>query len=109
MTRLQEAEQLIAQLTPSEKAHLLGRFVRELGDAFPGIERTPGIVGGEARMVRTRIPVWLVVHAKRQGLTDAQLLEAYPSLKASDLTSAWTYAQVHPDEIEAQILENEAA
>jgi len=109
MTRVQEAEKLIAQLTPAEKAQLFQHFVREIGDTFPGIERTPDVVGGEAHIVRTRIPVWILAQATRQGLTDAQILEAYPSLSAGDLVNARAYEKVYANEIEKQILENEAA
>src|SRR5262245_13735383 len=58
MTKLQEADHLLSQLNPAEKSQLLQWIVRDLGDSFPGIETDPEICGGEARIVRTRIPVW---------------------------------------------------
>ena len=109
MTVLHEAEQLLSTMTPAEKAQVLQWVVRDLGDAFPGIETTPEVVGGEARVVRTRIPVWLLVQARRLGTSEADLLRAYPSLRAEDLANAWAYARVHRHEIEEQIRENEAA
>src|SRR5687768_13775784 len=54
----QEMERLLAAMTRAEKAQLLQWVVRDLGDAFPGIESTPGICGSAACVVRTRIPVW---------------------------------------------------
>jgi hypothetical protein len=45
MTVLQEAEQLLTSLSRAEKAYLLQILVRDLGDAFPGIESTPKVVG----------------------------------------------------------------
>jgi uncharacterized protein (DUF433 family) len=53
--------------------------------------------------------VWVLVQARRQGLSDAQILSSYPSLHAEDLASAWGYARVHREEIERQISDNEAS
>ena len=106
---LQEAEELLSRMTRAEKAQLLQEVVRDLGDAFPGIESTPGVCGGEPCIVRTRIPVWLLAHARQLGTGEADLLRAYPSLRAEDLVNAWAYARAHREEIERQIHENEAA
>jgi Protein of unknown function (DUF433) len=57
MQALQEIEHLLTTLTRAEKAQVLQSVVRDLGDAFPGIESTPGVCGGEPCIVRTRIPV----------------------------------------------------
>ena len=109
MTKLQKARQLLGELSPAEKAQLLQWVVQDLGDAFPGIEQSEGVLGGDARIVRTRIPVWLLVQARQQGLTDAQILASYPSLRAEDLANAWAYARTHHDEIERPLNEHEAA
>ncbi len=109
MTVLEEAAQLLSAMTPAEKAQLLQWVVRDLGDTFPSIESTSEVAGGEPRIVRTRIPVWVLVQARRLGTSEADLLRAYPSLRAEDLANAWAYARVHQDEIEQQIRENEAA
>jgi hypothetical protein len=45
MSKLEEAERLLAELTRGEKAQLLQWVVRELGDAFPGIESNPNVWG----------------------------------------------------------------
>ena len=63
MDILQESERLLAKMSRAEKAQLLQWVVRDLGDAFPGIDSTPDVLGGEPRIVRTRIPVWLLVRA----------------------------------------------
>jgi len=106
---LQEAEQLLASLSRAEKAHLLQVLVRDIGDAFPGIESTPDVVGGSARIVRTRIPIWILVRARQRGVSEADLLHSYPTLRAEDLTNAWAYARSHVDEIESEIIANESA
>jgi len=73
-----------------------------------GIEINPKICGGEPCIVRTRIPVWLLVRARQLGTSDADLLRNYPNLGAEDLANAWTYYLYHQDEIDQQIAENEA-
>lgn len=105
----QEAERLLASMTRAEKAQLLQWVVRDLGDAFPGIESTPRVCGGAACIVRTRVPVWLLEQARRLGASEADLLQAYPALRAEDLTNAWAYIRAHRAEIDQQIQENEAA
>lgn len=107
MSTLEEARDLLGRMSRAEKAQLLQWVVIDLGDAFPGIESTPDVCGGEPRIVRTRIPVWLLEQAKRLGMGEAELLQCYPSLRAEDLTQAWNYVRTHGAEIERQIRENE--
>jgi uncharacterized protein (DUF433 family) len=45
----------------------------------------------------------------RINLVSGDLLRAYPTLRAEDLTNAWAYVRSHRAEIEQQIRENEAA
>lgn len=109
MQALEEIEQLLANLTRAEKAQLLQWVARDLGEAFPGIESNPTVCGGEPCIVRTRIPVWLLVQAQRLGTSEADLLRSYPNLRAADLANAWAYAQAHKEQIDEQIRANEAA
>ncbi len=109
MTALQQAEQLLPALTPTEKVKLIERIARDLSGIVPGIERTPGICGGAARINGTRIPVWTLVRFRQLGMTDGELLSAYPTLQAENLTNAWAYYQLHSSEIEQEIRENEEA
>ena len=73
------------------------------------IVKTPGVCGGAARVQSTRIPVWGLVKARREGCTDEQLFEMYPALSADDLSHAWKYAELHADEISGDIQRNEEA
>ena len=109
MSALQEAERVLSTLTRAEKAQVLRWVVNDLGDAFPGVESTPGVCGGEPRIVRTRIPVWVLEQARRLGVSEAELLSSYPTLRAEDLANAWAYVRAHREEIEQQIRENEEA
>jgi len=109
MNVIQEVEKLLTRMTRAEKAQVLQWVVRDLGDAFPGVESAPNICGGEPCIVRTRIPVWVLVQARHLGMSEAELLRAYPTLRAEDLANAWAYYRTHRGEIEQQISENEEA
>ena len=109
MNAYQDTEKMLAAMTRAEKAQLLQWVVRDLGDSFPGVESNPNVCGGEPCIVRTRIPVWLLEQARRLGTSEADLLRAYPSLRAEDLANAWAYVRSHRAEIEQQIRENEEA
>ena len=107
MTAIQQAEQLLTVMTPAEKAQILQWIGRDIGNAFPGIEIRPGVCGGAPCIVRTRIPVWMLIQARLAGIADAELLRAYPTLRAEDLANAWAYYGAHRLEIERQISEND--
>ena len=109
MSALRDAEKLLAKLTRAEKAQLLQWVARDLGDAFPGIESTPGVCGGEPCIVRTRIPVWVLERARSLGVSEAEILRSYPALRAEDLANAWAYVRAHKEELARQIAEHEAA
>jgi len=106
---LQKIEQLLSAMTQAEKSQILQWIVRDFSGAFPGIESKPEICGGEPCIVRTRIPVWILVQARRLGASEADLLNCYPTLRAEDLSNAWGYYRSHREEIEGQIVENEEA
>lgn len=109
MTALDKFRELMPTMAPAEKVQVLQWLVQDISGTFPGIEQTVGVSGGEACIVRTRIPVWLLVQARRLGSRDVDILNAYPTLRAEDLTNAWSYYNAHKDEIEQQIFENESA
>jgi uncharacterized protein (DUF433 family) len=74
MSTLRDVETLLSKLSRAEKAQVLQWVVRDLGDAFPGIETNGEVCGGEPCIVRTRVPIWLLVQARRLGASEAQLL-----------------------------------
>src|SRR5258705_497942 len=108
MSALEQAEELFNKLTRAEKAQLLQWAVRDIGDAFPGIENRTDVCGGEPCIVRTRIPVWLLEQARRLGTREAELLASYPTLRAEDLANAWAYVRSHQAQIDEQIRLNES-
>jgi uncharacterized protein (DUF433 family) len=109
MNMRQQFEQFLSGLSRAEKARLLQWVAQDLGDSFPGIESTPNVCGGEPCIVRTRIPVWILVQAHNLGMSEAAILESYPTLRAEDLVNAWAYYRSHHQEIDQQIIANEAA
>ena len=99
----------ISRLSRAEKAELLQRLVQEVGNTWAGIEKTDGVSGGEACIVRTRIPVWTLENYRRLKWTEATILENFPSLRAADLVNAWAYADAHAEEVDQAIRANEEA
>jgi uncharacterized protein (DUF433 family) len=106
---LQDLQTQLLSLTPLEKAQAIQILVQSLSNTWNGIEKTPDICGGDARIANTRIPVWVIVQARNLGNTETEILANYPSLNATDLANAWIYAAAHPAEMAQTIQENEAA
>ena len=107
MSSVEEAAKLLATMSRAEKARVLQILTQDLGNDFPGVESTPGVCGGDPCIVRTRIPVWVLETYRRLGVSEAELLRSYPSLRAEDLSTAWAFVRAHRAEIDRQILENE--
>jgi uncharacterized protein (DUF433 family) len=78
-------------------------------NAMTGIEKAKQVCGGDACIAGTRIPIWVLESARRQGATDSDILADYPNLRKQDLGAAWNYVKTHPDEIDRAIAENQAA
>ncbi|MDX2141399.1 MAG: DUF433 domain-containing protein [Chloroflexota bacterium] len=106
-SRLAEIESLLPDLSAAEKVQLVYKIVRDISQPDAGIERTPDVCGGAARIAGTRIPVWSLVQFRNLGASEVEILTHYPSLRAEDLVNAWSYAATHYDEIAADIARNE--
>jgi uncharacterized protein (DUF433 family) len=109
MTTLKELEAQLLSLKPSEQAAIIQLLSNKLANTWEGIRKTPNVMGGDACIRETRIPVWLLVSYRRLGLSEAKLLENYPDLSATDLANAWNYAETYPDEIELAIQQQDEA
>jgi uncharacterized protein (DUF433 family) len=107
-TGLEQMVRLLPTLSRAEKQELMRRVVEGIGGEFPGVEPEAGVCGGDARIIRTRIPVWVLERARRMGMTEDELLQDYPTLRAQDLANAWAYADAHGEEMDRQIAENES-
>ncbi len=105
--KLKDLEPQLLALTPAEKFQAIQLLTQSLANIWSGIEKTPGVCGGNACIAGTRIPIWVLVNARRLGVSESELLQDYPSLQAADLVNAWTYAEVYSQDIELAIRENE--
>ena len=72
------------------------------------IVHTPGVCGGRARIDGTRIKVKHVYRwVEEQGMTPAQMVEQHPHLTRAQVYAALAYYWSHPDEIAAEIEDEE--
>ena len=104
---LNDAEQMVANLSESDKAQLLRWLEKEVKTGFADIEKTANVMNGAACIRQTRIPVWLLEQARRQSVSEVDLLRNYPQLTANDLANAWDYINAHKAEIDEAIAANE--
>jgi uncharacterized protein (DUF433 family) len=104
---IKEIEAGLLSLPPTEKVGLLQLLFSDLIGAWPGIEKSSGVLGGDARITGTRIPVWTLEGYRRLGWSDAQILDNFPRLTAADLANAWSYVAANLEEIEASLREND--
>jgi uncharacterized protein (DUF433 family) len=95
-----ELRKELLTLSPEEKTEII--------QLLDGINKTPKVVGGAARIRNTRIPVWSLFQSRQMGASDLEILEAYPDLTQIDLSNAWFYAETFPTEIDQAISDNEA-
>ncbi len=91
------------------------RFVKARAGATPDsgasgrIHRTPGVCGGEACVGMTRVGVWMLEEARREGVNDLELLKDYHRLSVFDLEAACHYLETHSEEIAHTIQRNRDA
>lgn len=102
-------EQQIERMSRADQARIFQRLALALAHAWPGVEKTPGVQGGDACIVRTRIPVWTLEAYRRLGWDDARILANFPTLRPSDLVYAWLYVDANRAEIEQALREQETA
>ncbi len=105
-TTFDEIREAVLQLPKGDQMRLLSLVALEVADAHPGIDFQPGVCGDSARIVRTRIPVWLLESLRRNGRSEAELLGDYPTLSAEDLANAWHYARSHREEMDHEMAAN---
>lgn len=68
------------------------------------IQKSPDCCGGDARIRNTRIPVWVMVSARKDlKYSDAEILANYEGVTEHDLLCAWHYYEHNRDEIDSAI------
>jgi uncharacterized protein (DUF433 family) len=105
---LKELEPQLLALSDNEKAQAVQLLSQGKSSTIQGIEKTPGVCGGSACVAGTRITVWGLVESRHVGYSEADLLISYPTISATNIVNAWAYAAAFPNEIEAEIEENNA-
>jgi hypothetical protein len=63
----QELQTQLLALPISEKTEILQVLIQNLTNSWTGIIKKPGVVGGDACIAGTRIPVWDLVEYRRMG------------------------------------------
>jgi len=106
---IEELEVQLLALTARDKAEAIGILTQSLKNSGRPITKTPGVMGGDASIDKTRIPVWLLASYRNDGATDAFILDCYPHLSAADLVNVWAYTEAYPDEIESAIRQQDDA
>jgi len=101
-----EIRDAVLHLPKGDQMRLLSLVALEVADAHPGIDSQPDVCGGSARIIRTRIPIWLLEALRRNGRSEAEFLADYPTLTAEDLANAWNYARSHREEMDREIAAN---
>jgi uncharacterized protein (DUF433 family) len=114
MASIEELRRTIEALDPDQRDDFLAWVLHvsspmKLSAWMTGIESTPGVCGGESRIARTRIPVWILERMRQLGMNESDILTSYPTLRAEDLVAAWAYVDRHRTEIAEQIEANEEA
>lgn len=69
---------------------------------YPHIVATRDVCGGKARIEGTRIRVMDIVALSSQGLSPAEIIDAYPSLTLAQVHAALTYYYDNQEEIDAE-------
>jgi Protein of unknown function (DUF433) len=74
---VQELETKLLSLTPIERLEAIRILTQSISTKEHGIVKTRCVIGGDACIQGTRIPVWLLESYRRQGATDAYILDGY--------------------------------
>ena len=69
------------------------------------IQKTLGVCGGRACVGNTRIPVWTLISFLQQGVTDEDMIRAYPALTVDHLNLVREYYEANRAEINRDIQE----
>ena len=71
--------------------------------------KTPGVIGGDACIRKTRIAVWMLVELRdRLGMSNDKIKSYFdPPLTDADLSAAWEYYEHNAQEIDEAIRRNE--
>jgi uncharacterized protein (DUF433 family) len=69
---------------------------QQLSRALGEVAEDPEVQAGAPTFKGTRVLVWPIVEALKQGEPEAELLKHYPALTREKLEAAKLYAEIHP-------------
>lgn len=73
------------------------------------IVKTPDVLHGKPRINGTRIGVFMIAEAIRQGdSTVADTIESFPDLTREEITAALNYYDAHPEAMDVLRMQREA-
>ncbi|MCD4726443.1 MAG: DUF433 domain-containing protein, partial [Pirellulales bacterium] len=61
----------------------------------PGIESDSSVCGGDPCIIRTLIPVCVLVYSKLLGMCETDFLKSYLILRVENIVHYWEYEQLH--------------
>jgi uncharacterized protein (DUF433 family) len=79
------------------------RRIKTISKKRHQIVRRPAVMGGDACIGNTRIPVWALVVLWIQGASNAEIQEAYPGLTEDQIEAARQCALRNPNQIAKEI------
>jgi uncharacterized protein (DUF433 family) len=59
---------------------------------YPRINIDPNIMSGQPVIAGTRVPVSVLLHLAAQGVTEAEILENYPTIEREDIQAAFEFS-----------------
>ena len=106
----QSADAVLSTMAETLLAHDSGKSGHQTDRSiFVPIRRNPAVMGGDACVRETRIPVWLLVQLRQAGWSDERVLANYPELTRLDLISAWDFYAGNAPQVEAERRSHEEA
>ena len=105
------AEALLGSNTDGIAIRLENGVVRieQVDNLIDPVRSSPGLMGGDACIRNTRIPVWLIVRLKQLGFSDDKIIANYPILTASDLIATWDFYATNSERVESERRSHEDA
>ena len=104
--RIDDIQAAIARLE-AQVAELESRERAKIRTDHPHIVRVEGVCGGCPVIEGTRLSVKLIVGWSRMGMTPEQIADQYPDLSTIQVADALAYYRDHPEEIEAELAEEQ--
>ena len=104
--KIDNMQESIARLE-ARIAEITAREPGKIRTDHPYIVRVQGVCGGRPVIEGTRLSVKLIVGWSRMGMTQEEIAAQYPEVSTIQIADALAYYQDHPEEIEAELAEEQ--